>query len=55
MPFNSLAGITRKQLTDVYLLGLAVSEGIDFATTDSRFHHEAVVRGKEKLHVIPAP
>ena len=42
-------------LTDVYLLGLAVSEGIDFATTDSRIHHETVVRGKEKLYVIPAP
>ena len=55
MPFHSLAGITRKQLTDVYLLGLAVSEGIDFATTDSRTYHEAVVGGKEKLHVIPAP
>ena len=52
--FSSLAGITPKQLTDVYLLGLAVSEGIDFATTDSRIHHDAVVRGDEKLHVIPA-
>ena len=52
MPFNSLAGITPKQLTDIYLLGLGVSEGIDFATTDSRIHHEAVVLGKEKL--IPA-
>ena len=52
--FSPLAGITPKQLTDVYLLGLAVSEDIDFATTDSRIHHEAVVRGEEKLHVIPA-
>ncbi len=53
--FGSLTGITPKQLTDVYLLGLAVSEGIDFATTDSRIHHEAVVRGKDRLHVIPKP
>ena len=53
--FTSLVDVTPKQLTDVYLLGLAVSEGIDFATTDSRIHHETVVRGKEKLHVIPAP
>ena len=51
--FRSLTGITPKQLTDVYLLGLAVSEGIDFATTDSRIHHAAVVRGKDRLHVIP--
>ncbi len=51
--FRSLTGVTPKQLTDVYLLGLAVSEGIDFATTDSRIHHEAVVHGKDKLHVIP--
>ena len=55
MPFNSLAGVTPKQLTDVYLLGLAASEGIDFVTTDSRIHHDAVVRGKDMLHVIPAP
>ena len=53
--FSSLAGISPKQLTDVYLLGLAVSAGIDFVTTDSRIHHEAVVRGEEKLHVIPVP
>ena len=52
--FSSLAGITPKQLTDVYLLGLATSEDIYFATTDSRIHHEPVVRGEEKLHVIPA-
>ena len=53
--FRSLTGITPKQLTDVYLLGLAVSEGIDFATTDSRIHHEGVVRGRNKLCVIPKP
>lgn len=53
--FRSLAGVTPKQLTDVYLLGLAASEGIDFATNDSRIHHEAVVRGRERLHVIPKP
>ena len=53
--FRSLDGTTPKQLTDVYLLGLAVSEGIDFATTDSRIHHEAVVRGKDNLHMIPRP
>ena len=52
--FGTLAGITPKQLTDVYLLGLAVSEGIDFATTDSRVHHEAVIGGEAGLHVIPA-
>ena len=53
--FSSLAGISPKQLTDVYLLGLAVSAGIDFVTTDSRIHYKAVVRGEEKLHVIPVP
>ena len=52
--FGSLAGITPKQITDVYLLGLAVSEGIDFATTDSRVRHEAVIGGEAGLHVIPA-
>ena len=52
--FSSLAGITPKQLTDVYLLGLATSEDIYFATTDSRIHHAPVIRGEEKLHVIPA-
>ena len=52
--FSSLAGIMPKQLTDVYLLGLATSEDIYFATTDSRIHHEPVIRGEEKLHVIPA-
>ena len=51
--FGPLAGTTPKQLTDVYLLGLAVSEGIYFATTDSRVYHEAVIGGEKGLHVIP--
>ena len=53
--FRSLTGIAPKELTDVCLLGVSVSEGIDFATTDSRIHHEGGVRGRDKLHVIPKP
>ena len=51
--FSSLAGVTPKQLTDVYLLGLAVSNGIYFATTDSGVLARAVVGGDRSLHVIP--
>lgn len=51
--FAPFGGVTPRQLTDVYLLGLAASLGISFATTDSRVPAHLVRGGLEALHVIP--
>ena len=52
--FASLAGLTPRQLTDVYLLGLAISRGARFATLDGRIPVTAVRSGRDALAVIPA-
>lgn len=51
--FGSLADLTPRQLTDVYLLGLAVSKGARFATLDGRVPVGAVRDGEDALIVIP--
>ena len=53
--FRSLQGITPRQLTDVYLLGLAAHHGIRFATTDSRIQADRVLDGAGALCVIRDP
>ncbi len=50
--FRSMANLTPRQLTDVYLLGLSVSKGARFATLDGRVPAEAVRGGSEALTVI---
>ena len=50
--FASIDGLTPRQLTDVYLLGLAVSKGARFATLDGRVPAEAVRGGTQALTVI---
>jgi len=51
--FLDLAGVSPRQLSDVYLLGLAAHHGIEFATTDTRVLVHLVRGGAEALHVIP--
>jgi uncharacterized protein len=51
--FPSTADITPRQLTDVYLLGLAVSKGARFATLDGGIPEGAVRGGQNALTVIP--
>lgn len=46
--------LTHGQLTDVYLLALAVAHGGRLATFDRRIPAGAVVGGREALVVIPA-
>lgn len=43
---------TCKQLTDVYLLGLAVDKGLKFATFDRNIRADIVANGKKALEVI---
>ncbi|MFO7782676.1 MAG: VapC toxin family PIN domain ribonuclease [Spirochaetia bacterium] len=50
--FCSMANLTPRQLTDVYLLGLSVSKGARFATLDGRVPVDAVRGGSEALTVI---
>lgn len=51
--YETLKGIGPRQLTDIYLLGLAVQHGIRFATTDSAMEPSCVHGGNEALYVIP--
>lgn len=51
--FRSLAGIGPKQLTDVYLLGLAAKNRISFATFDGGVPADRVVGGTTALCQIP--
>ncbi len=51
--FPSTAGLTPRQITDVYLLGLAVSKGARFATLDGRVPADTVRGGPDALTVIP--
>lgn len=49
----SLHGVTAKQLTDAYLLALAVQRGGRLATLDSRMDPHRVPGGPQALVVIP--
>lgn len=49
----SLHGITSRQLTDIYLLALAVHRGGGFATLDSRIDPSPVPGGSQALVVVP--
>lgn len=46
--------LTPNQVTDTYLLALAVSRGGMLATPNRRLSPKAVNKGKEWLHLIPA-
>jgi uncharacterized protein len=50
--FLSLKGMSPKQLSDLYLLGLAVRNGVSFATIDSKVQAKLVRGGGRALHVI---
>jgi toxin-antitoxin system PIN domain toxin len=50
--FVSTAGLTPRQLSDVYLLGLSVSKGTRFATLDGRIPASAVRGGRDAVTVI---
>lgn len=52
--FESHAILTPQQVTDTYLLGLAVAKGGTLATLDRRLSPIAVISGKAALHLIPA-
>jgi len=50
----SLSRVSHRQLTDVYLLGLAVENSGRFATFDRRIPLHAVIHaGRESLEIIP--
>ena len=51
--FPSLAGLRGPQLTDVYLLGLAVQRKGHFATFDTRVPAEIIPGGAAALVLIP--
>lgn len=51
--FGSLHKLSPRQLTDVYLLGLARHHSARFATFDSRIQAEAVIESTAHLEVIP--
>ena len=51
--FHSLAGIGPKQITDIYLLGLAAKHRISFATFDAAIPVDQVVGGAATLVLIP--
>ncbi|TCL94159.1 hypothetical protein C8J38_102589 [Rhizobium sp. PP-WC-2G-219] len=49
-----LQGLSSKDSTDTYLLGLARSRGGKLATFDRRLSTQAVIGGAEALHLIPS-
>jgi len=51
--FRSLYGLTPKQITDCYLLGLAGKYGIRFATFDTTIPVRLVKGGAQALEVVP--
>ncbi len=51
--FDRTPELAPRQLTDVYLLGLAVSKGARFATLDGRIPASSVRGGHDALTVIP--
>ncbi len=52
-PLPSLAGLRSPQLTDIYLLGLAVQRKGHFATFDTRVPAEIIPGGPAALVLIP--
>jgi len=53
--FNGSAITTPEQVTDSYLLGLAVANGGRLATFDRRLSPHAVNGGRDALHLIGPP
>lgn len=53
--FRDLEGVSCKQLTDIYLLGLAAEKGLNFATFDRRIMSDRVLGGRASLEVIDVP
>lgn len=49
----SLQNVTSKQLTDVYLLALAVHRSGGFATLDSRIDPSRIPSGRQALVLVP--
>lgn len=49
---RTLEGVTPRQLTDVYLLALAVRHGLDFLTFDEGIAAGCVTGGAEALHIV---
>ncbi len=52
--FGSLAGVSPRQLADLYLLGVASRHGVRFATMDENVPAALIAGGPAALHVIPA-
>ena len=52
--FDAQAILTPHEVTDNYLLGLAVAKDGTLATLDRRLSPIAVINGKAALHLIPA-
>lgn len=50
---TSLAGVGVSQITDLYLLALAVRHGAKFVTMDTRIPADLVFGGQEALVLIP--
>ncbi|KQS72899.1 hypothetical protein ASG39_03995 [Rhizobium sp. Leaf371] len=48
-----LKGLSSKDSTGTYLLGLAASKGGKLATFDRRLSRQAVIGGADALHLIP--
>jgi toxin-antitoxin system PIN domain toxin len=51
--FKDLGGVTPKQLTDVYLAGLALKHGTRLATFDGNIPVEVLVEGDRAIEQIP--
>ncbi len=51
--FGSLSGVSPKQLSDLYLLAVAVRHGVQFATLDESVPASLISGGSAALHVIP--
>ncbi len=51
--FITLGGLTPKQITDCYLLGLAGKYGIRFATFDTTIPVKLVKGGMQAIEVVP--
>jgi toxin-antitoxin system PIN domain toxin len=51
--FPSLGGVSPTQLTDIYLVGLAVRRGARFATFDNRVPAGVIAGGDAAIEIIP--
>ena len=52
--FDTFDEVSSKQLTDIYLLGLAVEKDQNFATFDQRIDSAKVVNGSHSIFVVPS-